>query len=747
MQLKKSLHKTLYIISGLVLCSLVLTGLAFVFVQTFENTYKEQAFTTLNAASLNIAQALHNSSSDNKEYLETVADNLAYALSVDTTQNVEKSLEQALRFAKKFGFLGYINVNKKLHLASRPNSSVAFDDRTKELLLSTREHLYAMGYVDGVGEYLYMYTTPIRYQNKYFGVLFSGTEHSGLREVFLPKTIGREVSFSILDSNGTVLDGTMPAMSLGENALVVWASSLENQPTVIRRLSHSIKIGRQDFEKISMGSVSYYLSFTPTPNQGLMVVTSIPESAISQRLSNIAYVIFGAAFLWIFFCGIIVYFIVRTMRKDRKQAEHYANRLQWLFDEIPCGVVRFNDDACWTVLDYGRSLLTILNLTGDELKSDYDNCWSTLVHPKDIWSVRNSLQSLHVEGQEFAIIEYRLLLKDSTVIWILETTRCMEDSSGRWYWSIITNITERKKSELHNQKTSERYKHIFENFEKILYEYDWVKKELRTTQQFFKKFLYPLPNDNNDYHAVSIAVIHPDDLENFEAMQYALQTGKKTAEQLVRIKNADGIWFWCQMRQNAWVDHDENMVKAIGEIKNVDEETRSLQKLRDDVQRDAFTGLYNKIATADLICREISLESTQRGVLCIVDVDNFKMVNDNLGHACGDAVIKDLSNGLSSIFRSDDIVGRIGGDEFLVYIKNMPKLGALLVKLDNVLKFFRQTLREDGMEVSISCSIGIALFPKDGMDYEQLYHNADKALYRSKKRKGIYTFYDAKVDG
>ena len=127
-------------------------------------------------------------------------------------------------------------------------------------------------------------------------------------------------------------------------------------------------------------------------------------------------------------------------------------------------------------------------------------------------------------------------------------------------------------------------------------------------------------------------------------------------------------------------------------------------------------------------------------------MDNFKQVNDVLGHMIGDEVIREMAHGLSSIFRSSDIVGRVGGDEFIVFLKDIVKLRGLLFKVESILKLFRQDFESEGKTITISASIGIALYPKDGSTFDQLYKKADKALYRSKKKKDTYNFYDDTLD-
>lgn len=132
--------------------------------------------------------------------------------------------------------------------------------------------------------------------------------------------------------------------------------------------------------------------------------------------------------------------------------------------------------------------------------------------------------------------------------------------------------------------------------------------------------------------------------------------------------------------------------------------------------------------------------------LFILDVDDFKQVNDRYGHLGGDAVLTDIAGGLKSHFRSEDIIGRIGGDEFCIFLGRVRDREILSKKAGEILNMFHQLLNQ-GEREGLSCSIGIAVSPDDGEDYLTLFQKADAALYYAKKKgKRQYAFYGDEMD-
>ncbi|OON91822.1 MAG: hypothetical protein ATN32_02200 [Candidatus Epulonipiscium fishelsonii] len=162
--------------------------------------------------------------------------------------------------------------------------------------------------------------------------------------------------------------------------------------------------------------------------------------------------------------------------------------------------------------------------------------------------------------------------------------------------------------------------------------------------------------------------------------------------------------------------------------------------LKKQIERDGLSGLYNKVTTEKLISEHLS--NGGEGILIMIDIDNFKGINDNLGHDFGDYVIKDVAYKLNSVFMQNDIIGRIGGDEFMVFIKS--KNIQIETKCTQLCNAIVTTYSERGIDISISASVGIAMTREVSSNFKDLYLNADIAMYESKKlgknRFTIYTY-------
>lgn len=154
--------------------------------------------------------------------------------------------------------------------------------------------------------------------------------------------------------------------------------------------------------------------------------------------------------------------------------------------------------------------------------------------------------------------------------------------------------------------------------------------------------------------------------------------------------------------------------------------------LEDKADTDLLTGLNNKIATERKIKESLANEKTQH-LLLLFDIDNFKKINDTMGHAFGDQVLKTLGEQLRQEFRNTDILGRTGGDEFTLLIRNLNTDEIVIKECDKIINFFSQFKAGDYVKYSATASIGAAVYPRDGGTFEELYHSADKALYEAKK--------------
>ncbi len=164
---------------------------------------------------------------------------------------------------------------------------------------------------------------------------------------------------------------------------------------------------------------------------------------------------------------------------------------------------------------------------------------------------------------------------------------------------------------------------------------------------------------------------------------------------------------------------------------------------------DQLTGVLNKRSFEESADRAFNLENApERYALILIDVDNFKGVNDTLGHIYGDKVLAGVGEILQNVFRADDFLGRIGGDEFCVLLY-LPKTASYETTVEytgekcrQLCEAFRNNYTGDDGKYKVSASIGAAFFPQHGRNFSELYQCADKALYESKRKgKDTYTIY------
>jgi diguanylate cyclase (GGDEF)-like protein len=166
------------------------------------------------------------------------------------------------------------------------------------------------------------------------------------------------------------------------------------------------------------------------------------------------------------------------------------------------------------------------------------------------------------------------------------------------------------------------------------------------------------------------------------------------------------------------------------------------KQLENKADTDLLTGLNNKLATERKIKEYMAHNPETQSMLFILDVDNFKKINDTMGHAFGDEVLRSLGQQIGVIFRTSDIIGRVGGDEFMIFLKGITDDSAVRKEAKKVEAFFKSFQAGEYVKYAATASIGVAIYPQEGSDFETLYKAADQGLYKAKKRgKNQLAFY------
>ena len=278
-----------------------------------------------------------------------------------------------------------------------------------------------------------------------------------------------------------------------------------------------------------------------------------------------------------------------------------------------------------------------------------------------------------------------------------------------------------------------RYQTIVECSEDLIYEISLSGESNIGSDKIRKKFGWEIPRqvDELDFaKAMEILHVHPDDEQTFRQTMLTNGIGKFD-EQVLRIGKANGDYLWCRVYRTLLMDDNHNVVSILGKIVDVDEEVKEKLQLEHKSRTDLLTGLLNKQTFEKDVREYVENHNTEGSCFVFLDMDHFKDINDRFGHSVGDQVIKETAKKIQLLFANFDLVGRFGGDEFCVFVKEIPR-DTLIDKLKFAVKKMEQEYAYEGGVVKISASIGAAYCKKEKIGYKEFMDVADAAAYQAK---------------
>lgn len=276
-------------------------------------------------------------------------------------------------------------------------------------------------------------------------------------------------------------------------------------------------------------------------------------------------------------------------------------------------------------------------------------------------------------------------------------------------WGIFSNIQARKNLSLKNK----RYALLAHISNEHLFEYYVKTKKLELFEKSID--LFGIEENRNAFkkRLDSFITMEASEEEN-DIIRFNLENGET------------GIFKICQ---SIIYDDSGKIYSIIGKLINISAETAEKEKLILKSQIDGLTGLYNNVTIKKFVDENIKNRKNQEtDALMLMDCDNFKNINDRFGHLEGDRALKNVSKALKNNFREGDIIGRIGGDEFCVYLKNIPSTAFVHSKGQELIRYV-QVMDKD---FNLTLSIGIA-YLKDEKTHKALFKKADDALYEAKQ--------------
>jgi diguanylate cyclase (GGDEF)-like protein/PAS domain S-box-containing protein len=332
--------------------------------------------------------------------------------------------------------------------------------------------------------------------------------------------------------------------------------------------------------------------------------------------------------------------------------------------------------------------------------------------------------------------------RDGRSVWALENMTLIYDENGvpTEMEGTLIEITARKRAEEALRESEERYRLMAENSTDIISRHT-VEGIYLYASPASKTLLGFLPEELVGQSLADLT--HPDDRTRVADLQASWEAGDEPSGISYRICRADGKYVWLETTSRPLRNPETGqLLEIIAVSRDITERKEAEERIEYQAFHDALTGLPNRQLFKDRLTVALAhakrLES--RLAVMFLDLDQFKYVNDTLGHSAGDLLLVEIADRLCGAVREEDTVSRLGGDEFTLLLVDVTTEDAAIRIANKLLRAVESPMLLDGNELSVTTSIGIALFPNDGEDAEALLKNADAAMYRAKD-SGRNTFH------
>ncbi len=429
-----------------------------------------------------------------------------------------------------------------------------------------------------------------------------------------------------------------------------------------------------------------------------------------------------------------------------RQHRELLARYRGIIDRLPAVLYIDGVNDGDTMVDVGPGITDLLGLTREEWLGTLEG-WREVMHPDDLERIVDASERSVATGEPFRE-QYRAIHRDGREVWIREEAIRVDDEDGnpQFWLGLMFDISDTVRTERELVDAQTRYGALVEHIPAIVY-VDLADERMTTTyvSPQIESLLGITPAEYIDDPDLWQAHLHPDDRDGTVA---AYMEGRANGQPFTleyRLVARDGRVLW--FSDSAVVVHGpageplylQGVMLDITERKDAEEQIAFL------AYHDKLTGLPNRVLFDELL--ELSLARARRhglGVSVIsVDIDNFKLVNESLGHEAGDELIVLVAERLREATRETDLVARPGGDEFLMLLADLelpptlPEGDPAAAVAESVASRIQAALRQPfevaGTELYVTASLGISLFPRHADDAETLMKHADNAMFRSKQ--------------
>lgn len=439
---------------------------------------------------------------------------------------------------------------------------------------------------------------------------------------------------------------------------------------------------------------------------------------------------------------------ISSLETSALMTEQAISDLEVFSQSVRCGLSKHLCDNSLSIVWANDYFYQLFGYNKTEYEEAFGSSLISMIYPEDLSLVVNSMASL-MEDHEIDI-SFRIKHKTQAFRWVNLIAARIEGHQEDEFPTanfVLNDITKLKLAEMQAELETRKYEIIADISEEIPFEYNIETDVLTYAPKyetiFGRKNIYRHPLKQ----FLAGNYISEDTVTAFSGIFDAAKSGDTTHSTEYKLKNAKGEYEWHYSTFSLIKDASGKPARAIGIIRNIHSLKQEQESLLHRAQTDSMTGLLNKATTEALVTERLKeLQSGAYDVVFLVDIDDFKTINDTYGHVVGDEVIIDIANALMRYTFNDGFVGRIGGDEFLVYLPNILDTTLACEKAEKYAEELRTKYPGDNGKPKVTLSIGIAA-TDISLPYSDLLERADAALYQTKLNgKNGYVIYDETIE-
>ncbi|MDJ1172597.1 bifunctional diguanylate cyclase/phosphodiesterase [Roseofilum capinflatum] len=416
---------------------------------------------------------------------------------------------------------------------------------------------------------------------------------------------------------------------------------------------------------------------------------------------------------------------------------------------VPGAIFRYilHPDGTDTVLYMSPGCYQLWEIEADVVEKNAKILWD-MVDPEDFPAMQAAVMK-SAQRLETWNYEWRITTPSGRRKWLEGIGQPTQNPDGSVLWhTLILDVSDRKAAQIQLQDLTNRLELATRSAQMGIWEWDLVSDRLIWDDRMYE--LYGIsPGDFSQAYQAWEAGVHPDDLVASRTALQETLNGEKDFNSEFRVLWPDGTVRYIEAHAIVQRDAQGQALRMIGVNLDISDRKQAEEQLIYSVLHDKLTDLPNRTLLTNRL--ELSIQRAQRSptyhfAVLFLDLDQFKVINDSLGHLVGDQLLLIVAQKLQRIIRPTDLAARLGGDEFVILIEQIPDLPAIVHVAERLLAEFNQATAIDGHTVFITTSIGIVWGTNTYTEASDLLRDADIALYRAKaKGRNRYEIFDVEM--